>query len=343
MTTGEHVSVSQPSPPDGNVRGSDARRLATRWWRRWTALYFTLLTVGTHWPALSISVGEGPPPDKVMHLFAFGGLTLLLWQCRLLTNKWLLGLIVAAWVVLDEITQSLPILRRESNWMDIAAGLAGVACAIAWIWATAPVKKCVSYHRRRMFDDLINMQLSTLHGRMELALGIAVTALAAAAATYGMLLFIVIAADSINTSIIAMFIGAVFGLHFVFYEWWRQRFPARHRRTFTWLNSFAAGWVYSLAGIIGLVAGTLVLMKYGYSPQDVPESLQVVSQVGRAILITSMFVRGARQQWAKHIEDQWNHCISCGYDMSGHTVIDQQAVCPECGAPFARWNDPSGR
>ena len=51
------------------------RRL-TKPWRVVFVLYACALTVATHWPQLDIGTETQPAPDKLLHLFAFGGLAL---------------------------------------------------------------------------------------------------------------------------------------------------------------------------------------------------------------------------------------------------------------------------
>lgn len=149
----------------------EARRRATRYWRTVTAIYLVALTAGTHWPQLSVGVGPGPPPDKVLHFFAFGGLTLLLWQCRFVSRIWIVGSIVAAWVLFDEWTQSLAIFRRQTSWTDVTAGWAGVMCAVIWLWATAPVGGKVARWRRELFDQVVDERLSRTMGWVWLGCG----------------------------------------------------------------------------------------------------------------------------------------------------------------------------
>ena len=55
-------------------------------WRYLFLVYFILLTIGTHLPSTRLSIeSDAVLPDKLIHLFAFMVLTLLLWRSRLLS------------------------------------------------------------------------------------------------------------------------------------------------------------------------------------------------------------------------------------------------------------------
>lgn len=107
-------------------------------WRVVLPFYALALTLGTHWPKLEIDLGGLPAPDKLVHLLAFGGLTVLLAQARLMPHRAVLP-VALAWTLLDEITQALPILGRRFTMLDVIAGWMGVLIAVAWIWALAPL------------------------------------------------------------------------------------------------------------------------------------------------------------------------------------------------------------
>ncbi len=114
------------------------RRL-TRPWRLVFVLYACALTVATHWPQLDIGTETQPAPDKLLHLFAFGGLAFLLIQTRWLRTIWTVGLVTFMWTLLDEITQALPVLGRQSSVMDVLAGELGVAVVVTWAWALGSI------------------------------------------------------------------------------------------------------------------------------------------------------------------------------------------------------------
>ena len=114
------------------------RRL-TKPWRLVFVLYTCALTVATHWPQLDIGAETQPAPDKLLHLFAFGGLAFLLIQTRWLRTIWAVGVLTFMWTLLDEITQALPVLGRQSSVTDILAGELGVALVVTWAWALGSI------------------------------------------------------------------------------------------------------------------------------------------------------------------------------------------------------------
>lgn len=227
---GDITSTLPPaSRGDGSAKEFTAHRMAARWWRRWTLLYLILLTAGTHWPSLSIGTGGGPPPDKVLHLFAFGGLTLLLWQCRLVKRIWLAGLIVAAWLLFDEWSQSLPILKRESSWEDIIAGLAGVGSAMMWVTATAPLGGTLSRWRRSLFDQIVDRRLSRFRSWISLGVaGIGIGILAAIMSVAFAAMFPLIISPRVPFKdpsicvLIAFCVAFIFAVNETFDHWWRK-------------------------------------------------------------------------------------------------------------------------
>ena len=97
-------------------------------------LYTLALTLGTHWPRLELPPTV-PATDKSIHLVAFGGLTVLLWQTRWLKKLWVVSLIALAWSALDELTQGLPGLNRTVTGHDLIANALGIMVAMSWIWA----------------------------------------------------------------------------------------------------------------------------------------------------------------------------------------------------------------
>ena len=116
------------------------RRL-TKPWRLVFVLYACALTLSTHWPQLDLGTvtDTQTAPDKLLHLFAFGGLAFLLIQTRWLRRIWMAGILVFMWTLLDEITQALPVLGRQSSVTDILAGELGVALVVTWAWALGSI------------------------------------------------------------------------------------------------------------------------------------------------------------------------------------------------------------
>ena len=114
------------------------RRVA-RPWRLAFLGYWLALTVGTHWPELQLQTAVGRFPDKLAHILAFGGLTILLLRTRWLGAAWLAGLLIVLWAAFDEISQALPGLRRTISWQDMIAGQIGVVVVMVWWWALRPL------------------------------------------------------------------------------------------------------------------------------------------------------------------------------------------------------------
>jgi hypothetical protein len=106
-------------------------------WRVVFVVYAIALTLGTHWPELRITAG--PASDKVIHLLAFAGFTILLWCTRWLPATWMVAVVAAAFAALDELTQGLAVLNRWVSWEDLAVNELGVGVALAWIWASGLV------------------------------------------------------------------------------------------------------------------------------------------------------------------------------------------------------------
>ncbi len=120
-------------------RDVDRLRREVRPWRLLFVVYWLALTVGTHWPALGLGTESQPAPDKLIHMLAFGVLTLLLSRARWMGSPWLAGLAVLLWTGLDELTQGMGVLRRISSYQDMLAGMLGVCMATVWLWALGPL------------------------------------------------------------------------------------------------------------------------------------------------------------------------------------------------------------
>lgn len=96
---------------------------------------FAAAFVATHWPALELK--PGMPGDTLLHAVTFAALTFLLWRTRAVRH---LGALVAAmllWALFDELTQSIPWIRRHASLADYVADAIGVAIAAMAI-ATVP-------------------------------------------------------------------------------------------------------------------------------------------------------------------------------------------------------------
>jgi len=89
------------------------------------AIYWIGLAVATHWPRLVIEGPPGLPLDKLMHAGAFGLLAGLLRAALPRGRWWLAALLAAAYVPVDEFTQTF--FHRTFDPGDMVAGLVGVA------------------------------------------------------------------------------------------------------------------------------------------------------------------------------------------------------------------------
>ena len=116
-------------------------------WRRTGAIGAILvLFIGTHIPKLVI----GPPedgPDKLLHLFAFAVVTLLLRISDLGRTPVRTAVIAMSIAVVDEVTQELPGLNRSFDLLDLVADGGGIALALAWTSALAPSRRGSEAHR----------------------------------------------------------------------------------------------------------------------------------------------------------------------------------------------------
>ena len=96
---------------------------------------FLAAFVATHWPALELKAGM--PGDTLLHAVTFAALTLLLWRTRWIPRLGWLVVAMLAWAAVDELTQSIPWVRRNASLPDYLADAIGVAIAAMAI-ATVP-------------------------------------------------------------------------------------------------------------------------------------------------------------------------------------------------------------
>lgn len=161
---------------------------ALRVWRIIFVLYAVALTISTHWPRLNLGTEEHDSPDKLVHMLAFGGFTLLLWRTQWLANRWLLLIVVLLWSALDEWTQGLPGLHRTPNIADVAANWLGIILVFTWIQTLRPIGGPLNRLRQKRFEFLLD--ILTLRRQTWLFVGAiaggasAIVCLGAAAITY---------------------------------------------------------------------------------------------------------------------------------------------------------------
>ncbi|MBG83954.1 MAG: murein biosynthesis integral membrane protein MurJ [Phycisphaerae bacterium] len=147
--------MTELSQPELNL---PARRALP--WRCLFLGYLVLLTIGTHLPNPELGPPGGPVlPDKLFHLFAFMGLTLLLWRSRLLPLTWLVPTVIAIWVPIDEWTQGLTSPSRTVAMSDLIAGWMGVVMAGCTILALSPIGPNPYRAGRRRFLYLLDRSI----------------------------------------------------------------------------------------------------------------------------------------------------------------------------------------
>jgi len=113
-------------------------------------LFAGALFVGTHIPNLRVNVATIQRPDLVIHLLAFGG-----WFAFLLVAEFvgpwrstrsigLCALIAGAYAIMDEYSQTIPLLGRTAAFDDLTANLSGIvltaigALVLARLWRPRP-------------------------------------------------------------------------------------------------------------------------------------------------------------------------------------------------------------
>lgn len=150
---------------DEAAAARDVPRRHAFWWRVAFVLYALLLVTMTHWPGLDIGRPGEPPPDKFVHMYAFGLLAGFLWMTGWVRTPGRLLVIGLSWAALDEWTQSLPVLRRTSSWTDMAASMGGVVVAWSWIAALRPVGGPLNRAQRRLNALLAGEVFSSVAAR----------------------------------------------------------------------------------------------------------------------------------------------------------------------------------
>ena len=115
--------------------------------------------VATHWPALEL--GAGMPGDTLLHAITFAALTLLLWRARVVPGLGWLVAAMLAWAAIDELTQSIPWLRRHASLPDYIADAIGITIAAMAI-ATVPRPVGALGRMHRDLTDAAQLR-ATLH------------------------------------------------------------------------------------------------------------------------------------------------------------------------------------
>lgn len=199
-----------------NTIGAQHTKRLARPWRIAFVLYTSALTVATHWPHLDLTGPTGPEaPDKLLHLFAFGGLAFLLIQTRWLGRIWMAGVVTVIWTLLDEITQSLPVLGRQSSLIDILAGQLGIVLVIVWMSVLGPVGGIAN--RTRIAQQ--HFLLAELFGKFRSWVLVGAAASGGAIVTGGVIALAMVfvftryGGDKLSKVLVAAMVGAVAGIH----------------------------------------------------------------------------------------------------------------------------------
>ena len=151
------ADIGEPAGQEAGIVSSVIRGSPEWWsmhWRRTAAILAILtLLIGTHIPKLAIGQ-PGDGPDKLLHFFAFGMITLLLRISDLGRTTRRTAVIAGLLAVFDEVTQEIPGLYRSFDSMDLVADAGGVAVALAWCKALGPPRRGSPAHHlenRRRF------------------------------------------------------------------------------------------------------------------------------------------------------------------------------------------------
>lgn len=182
------------------------------------------LTVATHWPELQLGTEDNPAPDKLLHMFSFGLMAVLLWKTQWLKTPWQVTCVVIVWAATDEITQSIPILGRTFSLGDMAAGQLGAALVGAWLWAMLPMGGPANRARLGYQSFIVADVLARLGNLALIALCAVVGGIVIAAVTWlilragGAIWFVLEAAGGepgylLGALAVAAFVGAVGGAH----------------------------------------------------------------------------------------------------------------------------------
>ena len=107
--------------------------LAVRNWRIVFLIWFVLLATATHLPQpIPTDNPTFVSPDKLLHFICFGMLAFCLIGIEWIKSPFRCWLVLAAWAIVDEITQDLLPLNRAFSSEDLIAGELGIAAIMCW-------------------------------------------------------------------------------------------------------------------------------------------------------------------------------------------------------------------
>ena len=127
-------------------------------WKIVFCLWFVVVTIATHVPAMEESVNAVfISPDKLFHFVSFGVLAMTFWCSGWVKQKWLALRLLIAWALLDEITQALLPLGRPFSTADFIASFLGIVSASSWFGAlSSPVTCCI----QEKVDELLSKNIA---------------------------------------------------------------------------------------------------------------------------------------------------------------------------------------
>lgn len=314
-----------------------------------------IVTATTHWPNLAMGSPEDPAPDKIIHALAFGFLTMGAWLTGWFRSRWLLWFAALGWTAVDEWSQSLPGLGRDSNPSDWIADAVGATVAMAWIAALAPVGgPAARWHQRRRREALLGL-LVTPMGWINAACAAAVGAVA------GVPVMVLLDGrfprpQPFQAAVVGGVVGAVATLVFVLEVGIRgaiRRGIARGRPNVAVIRPEALGRLCvlpsaaALGGIVGLVLLSilvLLLRPTSLGAAWIDESYRRMEPTLRscldfaAILLAAAWATGwIRIRVAGRIDQGHLRCLTCEQLLTGQTT----APLRDPGDPLAEAPSPA--
>ena len=192
--------------------GTPAARARTAW-RIALLAGAIVVETGTHWPKLTLGTPD-QPVDKLLHASAFGMLTALVLQARVVGRRWMVLPLMLAWSAVDELTQGIPGLNRSVDLDDWIADAIGIVLALAFAAALAPqgrgLARLVEQRRRVAGMWLFSRPMPWLHVATGAVLGIAA---GGPAAIWLDSLFVRKTAQPYQYGVVGGVLGAIGGAH----------------------------------------------------------------------------------------------------------------------------------
>ncbi|MBC24245.1 MAG: hypothetical protein CMJ32_10065 [Phycisphaerae bacterium] len=324
----------------------DASRYELKMWRLLFVIYAIMLEVGIHLPRLDFDSGDYPGPDKSMHLMAYSGLALLLWLTRWIRSVELLGVILFAWVVFDELTQAIPGLERSISMMDAVAGWIGSLLTIMFILASKPVGESLSRSRRSGYEMAFHQALSKGTNWLMLAVS------GALGAVVMMPVFILVSGtfsdpNPYQAGMIGIGVGAGLASGAGLLAAMRHQVVSSPDDRFSVLMSGTMPVSEFLSLIFVPVIVCLLILAIPIIPFVLMTSyIGVLSAVPRDMItnidllylgmISSLCLYWSRQRIAARYDRSHMDCIRCGHDIRHVRLEHGEGRCPECGTSFVQ-------